>query len=424
MNVEEKSILQNEEFDPRTLKLKELSLSAYTVNPLQSKGINTLGDVADRTKEYYERISRYRKSSLVELEQVLKAYGLDFKENLTLRTIEELGLSENVYNFLKKRNKNIIKDVLKEGRDAFFGLGKMDAVEILRKVKDFGIPQEEWDSLLHAFDKVEDDWEDNGEDDLEYWYMLVRIEQYGVENNVDNIEIFLPLIAKEFMKVTTSAMKGRFRSFYLSKDVSVIADLEKREEEILKQTKKIRSYLKSYIKRLEKCVQKIYGECVCIPSQADYALFVETAKKRFESTLNTIENEKGLFQNIIDVMKACNGLTVKQILTLKLYFPLVIESEVCRSLVPYTEKEKYITNDEHYKINYWQIKNVFYIKLEYTAKSKEYSTYENRIEPISRDYYGRDSGYSTCDISYGSSFGERVRAEISGTASFISSFFR
>ena len=69
--------LNIKEIDARQLKLKDLELSGYTVNPLVKRGIETLGDVASKPKEYYEGFKNYRQNSVVELEKVLKKYGLD-----------------------------------------------------------------------------------------------------------------------------------------------------------------------------------------------------------------------------------------------------------------------------------------------------------------------------------------------------------
>ncbi len=397
------------EIDPRKLKLKDLSLSGYTVNPLLERGIKTLNDVTGNTKGFYENIKYYRKSSLEELENTLKKYGLDFKEDLFIRPIEDLGLSKHIIKFLKERKINTVGKIINIEKETFKELSKKNATEVLAKMNNFGITIDEMSRLLGVHDS--------------HAYMRIRIKHYPVQDNEELLNDLLPFVASSFMYYTKEFKPGNCRTLYLT---SKNRKIEKKEE-IYTEVKKITKYLDNYSERFREIFKVKYKACVYTFSQKECDLMFEKVKEHFHKIFEVLEEKKTLFNEITKEMENCTELQLSDINKLKLYFPLVIESEVCRTLLPYTKDEYYIENEEYYEISYENIGEKMKIELKYVAKDMEKTTFSERIKPRERSSYSYSRSSSYYDSSYNSSydsnsFGEKLRAEIVGTAWFLRGF--
>ena len=77
--------------------LKELNLPKRTINCLQRKGINTIGDVAKQRKEDLLQIRNFGSLSINEIECVLETLGLDFGTDVD-RYYKQLELLTNYTN--------------------------------------------------------------------------------------------------------------------------------------------------------------------------------------------------------------------------------------------------------------------------------------------------------------------------------------
>ena len=414
------------ETDARELKLKDLGLSGYTVNPLVQIGIETLEDVANKPKEFYKEISRYRKNSIIELEEILSAHGLQFAKGLESTKIEELELSPKVYNNLKRGGVTLICDLLDKKILFYAKMEERDTTEILKKLRNCGDQTVKADKLERIFSEAEK--------------MRIKVKKM-IRNNSSSI-------AYRFMEKTYSSMNVQYKRINFPKEQYIITTKERREYAISEQTNKIRSYFDSYMSKFEREAKDVYNQSVYHGSRDEKELFVEMAIKQFETTFKVLANIKKQFNKIVKEMKECGGLNIHDIYRLKFYFPLLIESEVCHSLVPHTNQECYVKNNEHYEIEYKSSNQKFIIELKYTAESVEKSIYKkNNYETASESYRtsleerkksssgGRS--YSSGGRSYSSggrsnsskssssvreSFGERVRSEVVGTAMFLSGF--
>ena len=402
-----------ERVDPKKLKLKDLSLSGHTVNPLVKRGIKTLNDVTRNTKGYYENIKYYRKSSLEELEKTLKKYGLNFKEDLLIKPIEDLGLSEQVYDFLKERKIDTVGKILKIELETFKRLSQKEATEILVKMKDIGIAQFAMSRLLDGYDCKK--------------YMEIRMKYFFVQDNVELMEEMLPYVVTEFMLYMYSCNPKNYRKLLITEHDYAI----EKNEEIYEEMKRIVKFFDSYDKKFTAIVKKEYKSCTCDFSSKDCRLMVKKFKEHFHETFEVLEEKKRLFYEITKEMENCSQLYLSDINKLKLYFPFVIESAVCRTFLPYTKGKYYIENEEFYEILYENLGGKMEIALKCVAKDVEKTTFSESIKPREKSSPSRSSSRkfsssrssSYYDSSYNSnSFGEKLCAEIAGTAMFLRGF--
>lgn len=396
----------------KDIKLKDLSLGPETINPLKKKNILTLGDVADNTREFYTKINCFSKRSQKELEELLDKYGLEFRENLELRDVETLDLSKKVYKLMKSKGVTKIGDIFKVKADTekqteefyFEDLGKSNAAEVIAKLIELGFREHELKVLYTAFNDEQ--------------YMRMRIQTYKMQDKFENIDIFMPYIVKDFLEFKELRKINSWRRLYASKKSIPIVYKSK----IYNETKSLTKYFDTYLSEFIKKVEYIYKNCVYNPNSSEEKIFIEKITKKFEKVFASIEKNKLLFNSIINAMVCYEKLDILDLNKVKLYMPLVIESEVCHNLIPYSNNEQYVKNDEHYKIKFKALKTELKIELEYTADKKEKSTFEQRIKRPERSASKTNYCYLDDSSSYSNSFGEKIRSEVVGTAMFLSGF--
>ena len=190
----------------------------------------------------------------------------------------------------------------------------------------------------------------------------------------------------------------------------------------MKKSQQFVKFFKKYRKIVEERAKFVYENAVYKPNSKEEKVFMEKVAQIFAKAYKTLEKNEEHFYKIVDTIGSFEGASVVDLNKVKLYLPLVIESEVCHALLPYTQNSQYIKNDEHYKLKFSALKTKLKIELDYTAKDKEKSTYEKRIEAPERSYSSGRSYYVDSSSSYGSSFGEKVRSEVAGTAMFLRGF--
>jgi len=403
----EKERNAKENIDPKEIKLIDLGLSGYTINSLLDRGINTLGDVSKKTIDYFENIPYYRESSRDELKNVMKKYGLEFRENMLLKEIEALGLSEQIYNTLKDNNRNYVGETLNYFyvSSSYYDTESRRKIvaEVLRKMRDIGVTYDEMKCVIQQYREKEK--------------LLLCMEQIG-EKNIDNVESFIPLIAKSFIDMTTKSVKVNFRKLYIAKQKDVLEKREDREEQIKKLTEHIEKFLNEYLQKLDKETWKIYKGCAYKPSKKEYLLFFEEVKKRLNMTISVLEREKERYDHIVEMMIGKCELNMAQINKLALYFPFEIESKVCHSLIPYANQYAYIKYNEQYEIAYNELKEDVELKLEYETSSQNGSVYEIRTKPKERKCNSQCSAYIEKET-----ITDKIVNEVMGTVGFIAGQF-
>lgn len=117
------------------MTIEELDLSVRSFNCLKRAGIETVGDLVQKTLDDMMRVRNLGRKSLEEVEHKLAMMGLSFKENpieeiplmgdvvegglgvmdpdYTDMTVEELDLSVRTYNMLKRAGINTVGQILK-----------------------------------------------------------------------------------------------------------------------------------------------------------------------------------------------------------------------------------------------------------------------------------------------------------------------
>lgn len=117
------------------MTIEELDLSVRSFNCLKRAGIETVGDLIEKTLDDMMRVRNLGRKSLEEVERKLAMMGLSFKESpveeiplmgdiiegglgimesdYTDMTVEELDLSVRTYNMLKRANLNTVGEILK-----------------------------------------------------------------------------------------------------------------------------------------------------------------------------------------------------------------------------------------------------------------------------------------------------------------------
>ena len=156
------------------MTIEELDLSVRSYNCLKRAGINTVGDLVEKTFDDMMKVRNLGRKSLEEVERKLKELGFSFSEDdgeeelpiddfildgdlpvmgglsegpivhsqhLTL-TIEELDFSVRTYNVLKRANILTVEDMISKSQEDYMkvrNMGRKSLEEIEMKLKALGL---------------------------------------------------------------------------------------------------------------------------------------------------------------------------------------------------------------------------------------------------------------------------------------------
>ena len=153
--------------DVLDLPLDELEFSIRTYNCLKRAGINTLGELCDRTPEDMFKVRNLGRKSLEEVLAKLQEYHLSLKDadedeeeqqEIMDITIEEMGLSIRSYNCLKRAGIYTLGDLSSRTPEDMMkvrNLGRKSLEEVLQKMKEYGVRLKESEDNIQGDDEAE-----------------------------------------------------------------------------------------------------------------------------------------------------------------------------------------------------------------------------------------------------------------------------